>query len=297
MNKKIIKGIAKAVPGCLLRAIPDKLYVRLLYFYSYGKFPNLKNPVTFDEKLQWYKLNYRMPGMTGLADKYEVRKYVEEKGLGYILNDIYFIKDDISEDDFANLPPEYVIKATHGCGMNIIKKKSDQIEAAEAVRTVRRWLVTNHYCHGREWAYKNVRPRVICEKYLENKYAGELIDYKFYCFGGRPVVVFVCAGRHKPEGVRYNAYDMDWNRIFATKGKPCLECEFPKPGNFGEMVDAAKKLCGEYPFVRVDLYSVENKVYFGEMTFYPDSGIIPFAPDEFNYYFGNLFILPGKADK
>ncbi len=290
-RKKYIKKLIGIFPDFLFRCLSDRFYVMLFYYYSYGKFPDLKNPRTFDEKLQWYKIHYRKPEMTRLVDKYEVRKYVEEKGLGYILNELYFVKDKLSEDDLNGLPESYVIKATHGCGMNIINVNAIHTDNGGLVKKVNGWLKLNHYYRGREWAYKNIKPRVICEKYLENKEFGELIDYKFYCFSGKPEVVFACAGRFSEEGVKYNAYDMDWNRIYTCKGKSGVDIDFQRPDNFKEMKEAALILSGDYPFIRVDLYSVEGKTKFGELTFYPDSGIVPFSPDEYNYYFGDLFKL------
>lgn len=284
-----MKNLNKVIPDSIFRLIPDKLYVKFLYFYSYGKFPDLKNPKTFDEKLQWYKLYYRKPEMTMLADKYEVRKYIKSKNLGHILNELYFVKDKLEIDDFNGLPDSYVIKTTHGCGMNVIKDTSDRKDITRIVKLVNKWLKKSQYYHGREWVYKNIKPQVICEKHLKNEEFGELIDYKFYCFSGKPDVVFACAGRFSEDGVGYNAYDMDWNQIIVYKGKPGVDIKFEKPDNFDEMVEIAKVLSGDYPFIRVDLYSINGKTYFGELTFFPDSGIVPFTPDEYNYYLGDLF--------
>jgi hypothetical protein len=260
-----------------------------MYYASYGKFPDLKNPVTFDEKLQWYKIHYKNPLMTVMSDKAKVREYVKSLGYEDILNKVYFIKDKLAVEDFENLPAEYVIKATHGSDMNIICNGESCINPESAVKIMDRWLAIDRYSHTREWAYKNILPAVICEKYLENKEHGELIDYKFYCYDGKPEVMFVCSGRYSKRGVRYNAYDMNWNRIYVTKGKSNLDFEFEKPDTFNKMIKTATDLCKGFPFVRVDLYSVEGKVYFSEFTFYPDSGLIPFSPDEYNKFFGDFF--------
>lgn len=274
-----------------MNIIPDSIFIRLLYFGAYGKFPNLKNPVTFDEKLQWYKLHHRNPLMTRMVDKAEAREYIRELGYSHILNEVYFIKKQLEEDDFNDLPEKYVLKATHGSAMNIICDGTKPIDKEVAVKTMKQWLRKKHYYHAREWAYKKVRPAVICEKYLENKDMGELIDYKFYCYNDKPEVMFVCAGRYSDKGVRYNAYDMDWNRIHVTKGKAGLDYEFEKPDNYEELKKTAADLCKGFPFIRIDLYSVEGKIYFSEFTFYPDSGIIPFSPDKYNKFFGDFFKL------
>ena len=135
---------------------------------------------------------------------------------------------------------------------------------------------------------------MICEKYWENEAFNELIDYKFYCYNNKPEVLFVCTGRFSVDGVKYNAYDMNWNRIYTYKGKPCSDLVIEKPKTFESMISVAEKLCKGFPFVRVDLYSVKDQIIFGELTFYPDGGLMPFSPDHYNLFFGNYFILPDK---
>jgi len=262
-----------------------------MFYAAYGRFPKLRNPVTFDEKIQWYKIHHRNPLMTIMSDKVKARDYVAGLGYSHILNDLYFIKEKLEEKDFTNIPEAYVLKANHGSGLNIINNGSKQINPKEAVETMNKWLSGNYYYYGREWPYKKIEPKVICEKYLENKELGELIDYKFYCYDGKPEVLFVCSGRFSKGGVMYNAYDMDWNRIYVTKGKPGLDHEFDKPDNFDKLKRTATGLCKGFPFIRVDLYSVEGRIYFSEFTFFPDSGIVPFSPDEYNRFFGDFFKL------
>jgi hypothetical protein len=281
----------------LADCLPDFLYINLLYRKTYGRFPNLRNPRTFDEKLQWYKLYFRHPIMTRLSDKYEVRSYVTEKGLSGILNELYGVYDSASEIDPSGLPEHFVIKATNGSGMNLICRDKNGLDWEECRRIMDDWLQTNYYRLGREWAYKNVRPRLICEKYLENPEFGELIDYKFYCYNGKPEIVFVCTGRFSSGGLKYDAFDLNWDRVSACKGRPRSDLGIGRPANFPEMVETVRQLCGGFPFIRVDLYLVEAKIIFGELTFYPDNGLIPFTPDSFNYYFGDLFRLPGRRTR
>ena len=284
----------KYVKRKLAGILPDYVYVNLLYRKTYGSFPDLKNPGTFDEKIQWYKLYYRLPVMTRMADKYAVRSYIAEKGLPGILNELYGVYSRVDEIHLSRLPDSFVIKATHGSGMNIVCKDKNALDWTECREKMKLWLQTDYYSLGREWSYKNIRPRLICEKYLENTEAGELIDYKFYCYSGKPEVLFVCTKRYSPEGLRYDAFDMNWRRVNACKGKPTSDLSVFKPDNLDEMIDIARRLCGEFPFIRVDLYSVEERIIFGEFTFYPDNGLIPFTPDKYNYYFGDLFHLPEK---
>jgi hypothetical protein len=205
------------------------------------------------------------------------------------------VYEDADEIDPEGLPERFVIKATHGSGMNLLCKDKRRLHWDECRKTLNAWLKTCHYRLGREWAYKHIRPRLVCERYLENESEGELIDYKFYCYRGKPEVLFVCTNRFGPEGVRYDAFDVAGRRIPVCKGKPATDLASLKPDNLDEMLRIAAALCGAFPFVRVDLYSIGGKIYFGEFTFYPDMGLIPFSPDHFNYFFGDLFVLPKKA--
>lgn len=281
----------------LLRTLPDKLFVQLLYFQAYGRFPDLDNPRTFDEKMQWYKLYYRDPLMPILSDKYAVRAYLESNGHGRLLNALYGVWDSADEIDPDRLPERFVLKATHGSNMNIICRDKSALDWNDTRRTLRRWLKTDYFHTGRQWGYKGIRPRIICEKYLENEEFGELIDYKFYCYHGRPEVLFVCTGRYGNRGLRYNAYDMNWKRIHTCKGKPSSDLAVEKPDTFDDLVSTARELCGDFPFVRVDLYSIKNKIIFGELTFYPDNGVTPFTPDHFNLFFGDMMVLPARRRK
>ena len=265
--------------------------MRLLYRRAYGRFPSLRNPTTFDEKIQWYKLHYRKPVMATMADKFAVRAYLEERGFGYLLNELQHTYERVEDIDFAQLPQSFVLKATHGTNMNIICPDKSQLDWEQSCQLMNSWLSTNHYQVGREWAYKNIKPQIICEDYLENKEYNDLIDYKFYCYDGKPAVVWACTGRSSSDGVKYTAYDMDWQPISVNKGKPSNSFCVTMPDRFSDMQNIATELSQGFPFVRVDLYSVENKLFFGELTFYPDSGVVPFSPDHFNYFFGDLFQL------
>jgi len=279
----------------LSRWLPDAAYFQLLYLKSHGRVLHSRRPRTFNEKLQWYKRYYRDPLMTTLADKLAVRGYLEANGHGHLLNELYGVYDRPEEIDFDRLPERFVLKATHGSNMNIICRDRRRLDQEKSRTEMRNWLATDYYLSGRQWCYKGIRPRLICEKFLENEEFGELLDYKFYCFGGKPEFLWVCSGRYGAGGVKYNAYDMDWRRIRVFKGKPGSELDIQKPAGFEAMVAVARDLCGKFPFIRVDLYSVAGRLVFGEFTFYPDSGTVPFTPDRYNYYFGDFFILPDKT--
>jgi len=276
----------------LSRYLPDPLFVTLQQLRHTGRFLNLRNPRTFTDKLQWYKLYYRDPLMTRIADKLEVREYIREKGFAGLLNELYGVFDSVDTIPLASLPPSFVLKATHGSSMNIICRDKRSVDWAASLARMQGWLDTNVYELAREWAYKNIRPRVICEKYLENEGEGELLDYKIFCFDGKPEATFVCTGRYGPGGVRYAAYDLDWQRIHVTKGKPVCDRDFDKPATFPVMCKVASALSKGFPFLRVDFYEVQRELIFGELTLYPDAGLVPFKPDSYDRALGSLFRLP-----
>lgn len=289
------KFFAKLKRSWLKRFGSDRQIVEQLYKSEHGHLPDLLQPRTFNEKIQWYKLHYRNPLMTLAADKHRVREYVAQLGLGHLLNELHGVYDSAAQIDFDALPAAFVLKANHGSGMNIICKDKAALDRDDCRQQMERWLKTDFYRPGREWAYKNIRPRIVCEKYLENEDCGELIDYKFYCYGGKPEVVFVCCNRFGPGGVRHECYDLAWKQIHVLKGRPAASGNHPRPSQFAEMIAAAATLAAGFPYVRVDLYLVQGRIIFGEMTFYPDSGLLPFSPPEFNRFFGDLFVLPEKS--
>ena len=294
-GQAVNQGAFPVLSRRLVNVLPDSWYLRLAYRRASGRFLRLSRPRTFNDKIQWCKLYYRDPILTKLTDKYEVRQYVVEKKLTGILNDLYGVYDSADDIDFSALPDSFVIKATHGSKMNIICKDKYVLDFDKTRNLLRDWEKTNYFYHSREWAYKNIKPRFVCEKLLENKEYDELVDYKYYCFAGKPEMFFACTNRFGEDGVRYEAFDLAWNKIEVYKGRPTSILNLKKPENFEEMNRIAARLCKDFPFVRVDLYSVDNKTYFGELTFYPDAGMIPFSPDEYNYKFGDLLVLPGKV--
>lgn len=277
-----------------LTGLSDAEVGRRQFRRAHGRDPDLEQPRTFNEKIQWYKLNYRRPEMPRMADKLRVRDHVAALGLGHLLNDLYAVYDRADAVDFDALPSAFALKATHGCGWNILCADQRLLDRERARRLMHQWLQRNYFDRGREWSYRDIPPRIIAERFLEDPSRGELIDYKFYCFDGVPTVLFVCAGRYRAGGVRYDAFDMDWRPIPVFKGKPAARLGLPPPAGFAEMVDAAARLSQGWPFLRVDLYQVGARVLFGELTFYPDNGAIPFAPDHYNQWFGDRFRLPAE---
>ena len=280
----------------LLRLLPDETLVRLEFFYNLGRFPDLRNPRTLNEKIQWIKLYDRNPLMTLCTDKYEVRKIVESKVGAHVLNELYGVFESVDEIDFDSLPESFVFKATHGSGWNIIVKDKSVFEREKAKEKMRKWLGGSFYSKKREWAYKDIKPRIICEKYMENK-DGSLNDYKFYCFNGNPHFIQVDVDRYTGHSRAY--YSPDWQKldffmVKNTKRKKILpyEKELKPPESLADMVEVVRTLSSDFRFARVDMYDVGGKAVFGEVTFYPSNGGGKFSPERLDEEFGDLIRLP-----
>lgn len=276
----------------LLDVVPDKIMIHIQYFIKTGRKLNLNNPIRFTEKIQWYKLNYRDPLMTRCADKYSVRGYINEKGLKKILVPLYGSYNDAKEIDFNKLPDKFVLKTTNGSHTNIICKNKDKLDIDKTINTLNRWLNKRTVKLGREWAYYDIKPKIIAEMLLEEKSEVEedIKDYKFVCFNGEVEYVWVDFDRFTNH--KRNFYDVDWNYLNLESDVGNLGDILPKPEGYAEMLTIAKKLASDFPHVRVDLYLVNNQVYFGEMTFYLLSGYENFKPDSFDHVMGSKFILP-----
>ena len=287
MFKKALYGILKR-----FKFLPPELYVKIYYEYYTGKRLDLKNPREFNQKIQWLKVYYRKPILTQLVDKYAVRSYVSEKIGDRYLNELIEVYDRPSQIDFKALPHQFVIKAVHGCHFNIIVKDKKSISRNKVNFLLNKWMHKNQYYRGGlEWAYKNVKPRIIVEKYLEEMGKPMINDYKFFCFSGEPRFVQIDMERGIHDYRCY--YDLDWKKLpFSTEKNRFYEGQVEKPENFELMCQLAKKLAGDFPFVRVDLYNIEGKIIFGEMTFYPTDGRKEFRPEQYNEILGSYIDLP-----
>lgn len=280
----------------LFRVIPDYIYLQIKYRLIMGKKLNLKNPRTFNEKLQCLKLYDRRPEYTMMADKYLVREYIAKTiGKEYLIP-LLGVWDDPDEMDFGALPDQFVLKCNHnsGLGMCICKDKS-QLNIEQVKKELRKGLKQDYYLAGREWPYKDIPRKIIAEKYMENDSGDELTDYKVFCFNGEPKIVLVCAERFTDAGLRENFYDLNWNLINIQRPKhPNTKYSICKPESLGVMLDLARTLSQNIPFVRVDFYDINGKTYFGEMTFFPASGFEEFTPEEWDYKLGEWIKLPDK---
>ncbi len=273
----------------MLEFIPDKLMLEIQYRIKCFRKLNLKNPERFSEKIQWYKLYYRNPLMNKCVDKYMVREYLEEKGYGQYLVKLYGCWKNVDEIDFNKLPNEFILKVTNGSGTNIIINNKNNINVEIIKRQLNVWLNRSHISPGREWAYNLSTPVIIAEELLKNE-KGELPDYKFLCFNGK--VVNVIYDYNRFNGHKRIIFDEDWNDTGVYADDAIYEVNvIKKPIHYDEMKKISEKLSEDFPMVRVDLYNIQGKIYFGELTFYPWSGYMNFSPDEFDYKLGEKLKL------
>ncbi|WP_350022544.1 ATP-grasp fold amidoligase family protein [Turicibacter sanguinis] len=295
MVNRIIKGFKnpKRVVLYLLninicKIIPDKLFLRLKYRLRIEKKLDLDNPKSFNEKIQWLKINDRKSEYTIMSDKYKVRDYISDKiGQEYLIP-LLGCYDCYEEIDFTILPKKFVLKANHTSGDVFICTDKEKIDHATLRKTLNRWLKRDYYSIHREWPYKNIEPKIICEEFLEDSLTDDIKDYKFMCFNGEPKLILLCQNRQSKKGLEIDFYDIEWNLLDLKREKtPCSNNYSNKPVNYELMKDLAKRLSENIPFVRVDFYEVNNKLYFGEMTFYPAAGFEKFNPEIYDNILGD----------
>ncbi len=259
---------------------------------AYMDYPlNLEDPKTFNEKLQWIKLHDRQPIYSKMVDKYEVKQYVADIiGEEHIIPTIG-VYDRVEDIDFEALPQQFVLKCTHDSGGIVICKDKSLLDHDAAIRKLQHGLKKNYYYQNREWPYKNVKPRIIAEQYMDND-GQELDDYKVHNFNGEPKVVLVCSDRYKKSGLAEDFYSCEWEHLDISRPGLRHSAEVQeKPAELDEMLDLAKKLSVGIPFVRTDFYIINHQVYFGEMTFFPACGMKPFVPREWDYKLGSYIML------
>lgn len=273
----------------------DEAFIRWKWKLSGMGYPlNLEHPQSFSEKLQWLKLHDRRPEYTIMVDKVKAKQWVAERiGPQYIIPTlgVWERPEDI---DFDQLPDRFVLKCNHnsGVGMYICKDKS-KMDKQKVIKGLRKGLKQNYFWRNREWPYKDVKPMILAEQYMEDEETKELRDYKFFCFDGQLKALFIATDRgSKTEDTKFDFYDMDFNHLPFTNGHPNSTKGITKPENFEEMKAVAAKLSAGIPHVRVDLYSINGMTCFGEMTFTHWSGMVPFVPREWDYKFGEWLKLP-----
>ena len=286
MNK-VMLSITK-----ILAFLPDKIYIQLYYFAKFKHLCNFKDPKTFNEKLQWLKLYDRNPEYTILVDKYKVREYIAQTiGEEYLIPMIG-VWDDPEQIDFNGLPNQFVLKCNHNSQIGLcVCKDKRTLDIPKVKEALRKGLKQNYYLVSREWPYKDVPRKIVCEKYMEDaeKPGSPLVDYKFFCFEGKPVLLFIT--RELAEEPYADVYDMEYHRLDISMGDPPSEEGFPKPKHFEEMKRLAAILASGHHHIRVDFYEINDRVYFGELTLFHCGGFSKIYPNWANRYLGDLIIL------
>ena len=275
-----------------MHVVPEEWYLKRRFKKLVGYPLNLDNPQTFNEKLQWLKLHDRNPLYTKMVDKYEAKKYVAD-----IIGEEYIIPtlgvwnhfDDI---DFDKLPEQFVLKCTHDSGSIVICKDKATFDKKAARKKLERGLRYNYYyVGGFEWPYKNVKPRIIAEKYMVDESQTDLTDYKFMCFNGKVQCSFTCTGRNTDSGLHVTFYDRAWQKLSFARHYPVESSAMPKPVNYEKMVELAEKLSIPLKFARIDFYEINGNIYFGEITFFPGNGMEEFSPEKWDYKIGSWIQL------
>lgn len=276
--------------------IPDQMFLKFAYKTLVGRKLNLNNPETFNEKLQWLKLYDRKPIYTTMVDKYAVKDYVAS-----IIGEQYIIPtlgvwDNFDDIDFDALPNQFVLKCTHDSGGLVICKDKSQLDKMAAKKKIEKCLRRNFYWTGREWPYKEVKPRVIAEKYMEEYPTTNLTDYKIHSFNGIPRVILVCRDRFSELGLTEDFFDQDWTHLDVRREEhPNSSKAISRPKELDKMLELARILSKDIPFLRTDFYTIGGKVYFGELTFFPASGLEKFVPESFDKELADWIKLPEKV--
>lgn len=293
MKNKFILDFFETIEYYRRHFVDPNKYIYKVFRHRMGCDLDLQNPKTYSEKLQWMKLYDHNPLYTQLVDKYEVKKYIAEK-----IGDQYIIPtigcwDNVEDIDFDSLPDKFVLKCTHDSGGLAICKDKNSFDVRKAKKKLKKSLKRNFYYMGFEWPYKNVKPRIIAEQYMEDSKTKELRDYKFFCFNGEVKALFIATERQKEgEDVKFDFFDTSYNHLPFRQGHENAKVLPEKPVCFEKMKHLATRLSVGLPQVRVDFYEVDGKVYFGEMTFFHHGGWTKFDPEEWDAIFGSWFTLP-----
>lgn len=270
---------------------PDETYIQMMSLIGSGHKLNLKNPTTFNEKLNWMKLYYHNPQYTDMVDKYKAKDYVASKiGSEYVVP-VFGVYRSFEDIDFDKLPNQFVLKCTHDSGSYVVVKNKATMDTAKARKIINRGMNRDYFLIEREWPYKKVEHRILAEKYMDDKTGRTLRDYKFWCFNGKPMYMYCTV---KDDDIYENFYDMDFTPVDINHGFRRYQPEFEKPAGFEEMKVLAAKLSEGIPFVRVDFFQVEGTVFFGEFTFYDWAGLQPFERREHDVKLGRLIDLPNQ---
>jgi len=281
----------------LYNKMSDEKYLKKAFKIRMKQKLDLDNPKTFNEKLQWLKLNDRKPEYTNLVDKYKVREYIAKTiGEEYLIP-LLGVYNNADEIDFEKLPNRFVLKCNHNSGGLCICKDKSKLNIEKVKKDLNKALKQDYYLTGREWPYKNVERKIICEQYMEDDETQELRDYKFMCFDGNVDSVMLCMDRKSGE-TKFYFFDKDWKLLkYNYRGiNAPKDFTVQKPKCIDKMFKIAEVLSKGFPFMRVDLYCCNEKIYFGELTFFPESGMDPNLIKQTDEYFGNLIKIRGEND-
>ena len=275
------------------KVFSDKFFLEGVYYLTFNKRLNLKNPQTFNEKLQWLKLYNRRPEYTTMVDKYAAKEYVAG-----IIGEEHIIPtlgvwDSFDEIDFDALPDQFVLKTTHDSGSVVVCRDKSRLDKDKAREILTKSLDNDFYLQGREWPYKNVPRRIIAEEFMVDESGFELKDYKYYCFDGKAKFMYIVSGRQTHDKV-FHYYDMDFNKIPMEWAAPVSDKIDKQPPTFYKMKELAEKLAQGQPHVRIDFYDVNGSIYFGEITFFGNNGFAHFKPEEWDKKIGDWLKLPPK---
>lgn len=276
--------------------LSDEAYIRGQYRRKTGRKLNLIKPRLYNEKIQWLKLNYKNPLLNRCVDKWQVRSYVEEKGLGHLLITAYGPWNSVDEIRFSELPDQFILKLTNGSSFNLICADKSTFDKARAKKMFDAWVSLSFFAAKREWAYKDVRNQIMAERLITTASGNPPSDTRLFCFHGEPKLIAVdvdsIEDSVKTSNYYRHLYDIDWNPVAGQIEYPKkLGVVVPKPHNLDEMLTIARKLSADFPFVRVDLYNNMNRIYFGELTFYHASGYQNIQPEAFHEQLGSYLDL------
>ncbi len=277
----------------LLRILPDKQYIKLQYWYLTKRKLNLKDPKRYNEKLQWLKLYDRKDEYTLYVDKYRVKDYIDKKiGKSHVIKTLKKW-DNVEDINIDELPQKFVLKCNHDSKSVFICKNKSEFDLEKVKEKLKKSLKHNQFYYGREWPYKNVKPLIFAEEYIEDE-SGGLRDYKVLCFDGVPKYVQVHSGRFT-DNYTHDIYDINWNLMeFNQKGEVSSSKKYKKPIFLKEMLELSAILSRGIPHIRVDWYFADGNLYFGELTFFDAAGYLDFTPESYNYILGEMIKLPGK---
>lgn len=280
------------------RFIPsDELYLKVYYRLRTGKQLDLKTPMSFNEKMQWLKLYNKSSICTQMADKYGVREIIKDKIGEQHLIPLLGVWNSFDDIDFETLPDQFVLKTTHDSGGVVLCKDKKKFDLKSAKNKLQKSLARNYFWAGREYPYKNIRPRIIAERYMKNEGDFDLPDFKFLCFNGEPIILFYTSERFNQKGekghVKFDYYDMNLDHLpIKNRDHENSIKRLERFAQFDEMKRLAAILSQGFPFLRVDFYLINGHIYFGELTFHHNGGVLPFEPEVWNYRFGEMIHLP-----